>query len=267
MVHAAFIDLVRTKQHSNDVDMMPDLTSLNSDVQLDTQKRKVETAGGNVVSVLLTDRHWDSSECVVRLSDRKATYDGIISCPPDWTILIENKPNADNVWQEQLMPSRHSFEDPETLTVQPKLVVILWSELIERLTTLMSSRSVLGRAEALMVEDFLDLMDSEPRWRGLNPFTTLRICKDDPYRLRRRCSSILEELAPDGIVVQRGQRAGLQLTEFSRQRPCRFAWLGPTDTSSGNWELVLSLYPGDTINQARRFLKNVRVHDFFELRR
>jgi hypothetical protein len=268
MVQVAVVDLIRERQQELGLPMMPPLSMLPEGLILESQKgEKIDQSGGTIISVLLTNDQWSPSAGPLGFSNRLARYDGVIRCLPDWLLLVENKPRVQQVWEEQLHPSRHSFDSTDDFTIQPVPVVIAWSDILGRLAALVSAAGPLvGRFESQMIDDFLELVDRH--WSWLNPYSLLGMCKDSRYLLNKRCRTLLAAVLPGASANKWGAGGSVELVDYSAQAACRFAFLVPRsegDEGWDNWSVCLELYPGDTVLQARRFFAGVDPNSFWEL--
>lgn len=123
-------------------------------------------------------------------------YDGVVHYGGQWVFAIENKPYGD-VREYQLHPN---IEDSEGMEVDPRLVVLVWKDLIHRLHTLGES-DWLDYTQQQLVEDFLRYAQEE--FPTINPYPTLKQCGDDLDKLNRRCEDLMQELAPDRLDMRR----------------------------------------------------------------
>jgi hypothetical protein len=110
----------------------------------------------------------------------------------------------------------------------------------------------------MLVDDFLRFVDDH--FSYLNPYTSLDICKDDAYLIRRRCSSILGEIAPELVKYHHGWADAIHLPSGPAQRIV----LSPTGEGS-EWSIELCMFPAVTVTQARLFYDQVRRDEFLGL--
>lgn len=220
-----------------------------------TQVRSLKDVieSGLLISILVTDEKITMRNEVAG-REREACYDGVISIG-DTTLVIENKPRSHNVWEEQLSPN---IKDIKGLTVLKVAAVLEWKQIITGLNELNKMESI-GGAEELLIDDFLQFVDRN--FTYLNPFTSFSICKDEDA-LRKRCVSIMEELYPGKIEHHRGWKDSIRLEE----RSIKEIALSPNINKDGDWEILLEMYPGDTMNQAREFHRTVDVKRLLKLR-
>jgi hypothetical protein len=194
LVQAAFMDLVREAQLRNGSgQIIPALTAMDSECNIETQVSAIGQEEGTLVSILLTDEHF-TPENAIRASERGARYDGVIYFPPDWILVIENKPFSANVWEGQLAPS---LPQGSSIRVEMTLVDIPWRLLIDRLNSLLERKLVNG-SECLLVEDFLEFVDGN--FSYLNPYGSFSQCKGRKYLLEKRCAAVLESIAKGNVT-------------------------------------------------------------------
>jgi hypothetical protein len=241
---SAFIDLVRESMEKNEGgETLPPLSALaNTTLEMRTQVSSITDKTGNLVSIVMTDEEWKPSpEFKVEHDDRTPRYDGVISLDPDWILVIENKPYHGDIWEEQLNPNLAGASE---ITVVDDHVVIIWREVITRLTSI-CERDLVSGAERLIVDEFLEFV--EDQFGSLNPYSKLSLCKDHDYRLRNRCEVILAQLSGSSVH----NRAGFK--DFIRAESHAFSdiYLYVKKTLPNQWSLTLDLFPGNTMNQAR----------------
>ncbi len=105
-------------------------------------------------------------------------------------------------------------------------------------------------AEAEVLKDFLDFV--ERNHGDLGPFTRLRVCGRNRYRILRRLRSVLEEVLGGPATVERNQWARWELPQGET---VRYVFLA-LEQLDGNAEVQLRLYPGDTLGQARQLFRD-----------
>jgi len=203
-VQAAFIDAVREKQSDQGDDpLVPSRTVTDTGVDaVWSQVGNLRTDEGRVLSILLTNREWDGEE-EVQPSDRKPVYDGVVHYGEQWVFAIENKPYGD-VRESQLHPN---VEDSEGLDVDPRLIVLVWEDLIRRLHVLRQS-DWLDYTQKQLVNDFLWYAQDE--FPKINPYPSLKHCEDDLDKLDRRCKAIMKELGPGRVETHKSWRTYLE---------------------------------------------------------
>ncbi len=257
ITQALFLDLISEALPAHDV---PSLSRMNAPLEVRTQVRNLRYASGTLLSVLITDQPISLPE--VRWSDRTAVYDGVLNFG-DWTFIIESKPDAADVWTEQLSPARTSVPEEHELTLLPHAACLTWQDLFKRLIEL-EAKDLISATGKLLVQDFLALVDEF--YPKLAPYREFALCGDHPLRLTKRCQMLLEQLAA-GTSVQVGNRPG---------RPPYLALDGDIATEAhlliedpkrgGAWEVRLDLWPADSVTQARTFFSTVDKATLFGLR-
>jgi hypothetical protein len=254
MVQALFIDLVRKELAERSPDAPDPLSLAGNSAELQTQTGAISESQGKVLSILMTDRKTTVEEDV-RWSDRSPRYDGYMVWD-DWVIIVENKPRQANVWREQLNPSRNGLPPDHELEVHPVGVALAWKDVISGLTSLLERGAISG-AEARMADDFRDFVAR--RFAFLNPFDRLSLCKGHRYLIRKRLEDLLQSIGD--VADARG--APLRL----RGGPTKYAYLEPSHSEdpSGPTHIVLSLYPADTVGQARAFYRRIDAGRLGEL--
>jgi hypothetical protein len=253
-VQVAFIDAIRENQREQgNGSAVPARTVTDVGVgSVWSQVGDLRTDEGRVLSILLTNREWDG-EVDIQPSDRTPVYDGVVHYAEQWVFAIENKPYGD-VREEQLHPN---VDDSEGLDVDPRLVVLVWKDLIRRLHALGES-GWLDSTQQRLVDDFLRYAQDE--FPEINPYPTLKHCGDDLDKLDRRCEDLMQELAPDRVDTRRWGTY-IRVPELKAAKVV----LVSAQESNGSWEIDLGLYPGDTVSQARSLYSRVEVEKLLAL--
>lgn len=245
-------------------------TIIPSISEIDFEKMEIETQKSNIkdllcdqlISVLITDQIFDKPLQDIAISERGARYDGIVSFPDRLTLLIENKPNYYNVWDEQLHPSLLSLADVDKEIELVKVPALLeWKEIIKKLSKLLPLNSING-TEKIIIEDFLEFIDSY--FPSLNPYDNFAQCKNYLPHLKRRANNILKSLVVDENTVKyhRGWANSYIETSFEEIR-----MVGLIIREENNiWYLRIELWFGDTMNQARSFYNsNIQFEEILSL--
>ena len=232
----------------------PSLPSSDHVPLFQTQVGKIGCDAKRLLSILLTDSHFDQPVSV-EITDRGARYDGVIAYPPDWVFVIENKPHHEHVWNKQLSPA---FEKGCQIdVVESPAVVVPWQELITGIRKLLTSGEAIG-ASGELLRDFLDYL--RQNFSFLNPYTEVGICGDDLALLDNRCRAILEEIAPGRVQYHRGWHHHIAFDHAVAQEIG--LWANP---SSAGWCIFLGIYPGDSMTQARRLYKHLNIAGLLKL--
>ena len=244
---AIVLDLIR--EELTEYTSIPTLTQMSRTADIMTQAVSLPQNIQRLVSVLITDEKIENLPCIEPI-ERGARYDGVLDYG-DWTFIIENKPSAGDVWQDQLKPAKSSLKGSTDVQVISRCVCLVWREIILRLGQL-EQNQLLSHQGEIMLGDFLAMIDDE--YSFLAPFKSFSLCKNDPDRLVKRCRLIVANIAkmvnlevgnrrsrfpyiyyPEGIVEE------IDLESRSIR-----------DVSK-SWELCINLWPADTVTQAKAF--------------
>ena len=253
-VQAAFIGAIREKQREQgNVSVVPSRTETDKGFGgVWSQVGNLRTDEGQVLSILLTNREWEGED-EIQPSDRTPVYDGVVHYGEQWVFAIENKPYGD-VRESQLHPN---VEGAEGLEVDPRLVVLVWKDLIRRLHALGES-DWLDYTQHQLVNDFLRYAQAE--FPEINPYPTLKHCGDDLDKLNRRCEDLMQELAPDRLDTRRWGPY-IRVPELEAAKVA----LVSAEERHGNWVIDLALHPGDTVSQSRSLYSRVDVDEILVL--
>ena len=176
----------------------------------------------------------------IQITNRGQVLDGIVRYGDELLIVIETKLDgsvATNQARDLNIHGAHVRFDGEVHTVSWRDLLAAWSDLVE-------SEVVVGAERALII-DFLDYV--ERYFSRLGPYTTLARCKDNAFRIRRRLSSLLNEIA-GGIVEH-----WLELSERSTVDRASMKYDEPSQ------HISLVLCPADTLAQAKAFYKHLKA--------
>lgn len=243
VAHAAWLDLVdrsHIQNYGNGVPKLHELPAATFMTQTATLGDPVE----RVFSVLHTDENYFTKKDVER-SDRNQVLDGVVSYAPELALVIENKPSSKNVWDGQL-----NVNVPETVEHDPRHACVKWRSIVRAWSDLLQAGR-LSPAERVFIEDFLEFV--EEFFPHLQPFHTLAACGTDEYRLRRRCRRILEAIAPGTVK----DIAGWSYIDIPADVVALRIALNPVLPQN----LKLSVYPGDTLRQAKKLYADFRLED------
>lgn len=227
-----------------------------------TQVTHLGNDGSFVVSVLLSDESL-VMPVTVGLSERRARYDGAVWYR-DLTLHIENKPHRSDVRAEQLSPSARSFGDPADIEVYKEVVALEWAEVLEGIRAYATS-PLASYAERTLAEDFLAFVeDVHP---ALNPYRTFKRCGTVQAALDKRIRRLLEMIGR-ALGYDVGTRPGgypyLHLpTKAVRELHIKAHPSQASEQSPGLLEE--SIYPADTVGQAREFFQRVDRDAFLAL--
>lgn len=258
IVQACFIEMIREEMNNQQCDqVIPSLFdkfSLVESVQTQiTDKNDLFKAaiGRRLVSIIISDEKL-FKEVKVEKCDRNARYDGVILYQPGRVMVIENKPSVENVWVGQLNPNVSG-----EIEIEEKPISLSWRGIIEGFTSLIEKNLVRG-IEKDLLEDFLEFIDNE--YPQLNPYTNFSICKNIEYLITRRCITVMENSGLGKVEYHRGWKYHIVLDMEAVKQIA----LSPS-FEGDEWHIVLEMYPGDTMNQARSFYGNVDKERFFSL--
>lgn len=255
LVEQLFIELLRERMHDSGITALPDslysaaggVDSVESQVWSST-KHRLEGESGRLVSVILTDELLEPEHRVTR-SPRLAVYDGFLKLRPNWTVVLENKPDHNNIWVDQLSSAFN--EDYE---IEPTPVVITWSEIIRRLGLLITNSLVHDAARAL-VEDFLNYVTAY--FPELNPYDTFGLCSEHTHLVEKHCVAIMTQASLGPVEYHRGWYHSIRL---SHKPGIKEVSLHSNTETDSPWPLSLDLHPGDTMNQARALYQTLNIH-------
>lgn len=241
-----FIEYVRSKHITKNTEKpISILEFLESGWEIKTQKRNPEINTNYLVSILITDENLASYNETVKLSERNARYDGIITFGNSLTMVIENKPRSSNVWFEQLYPSRQNLSD-DTL-VYKNSSKLEGKEIIKQLNFLLTTQTI-SSYEKILIEDFLSYVDEN--FPFLNPYDNFHQCKGNAELLNRRIHNILLSIARDKnkVLYHKGWGYYIQ-TPFQQIHEIGLI----LNKDEKDWWIDLSLFFGASQRQAISF--------------
>lgn len=229
---------------------------------ISTQTGQIGEEASLIVSVLISDRSLpDTME--VEASDRRARYDGVIEFVDGLVLIVENKPSSANVWAAQLSPSVQSLSHlTDSPDIFERAVTLEWGDLLEGVLNFTGSR-VASFPEREIASDFLAFV--EELHPPLSPYQTYELCGERPEALKKRTAGLLRALGEElgfELGVRPGNRPFVQLP-FKTARQLHIRIKQP----AGEEDLLLrpSIWPGDTVRQARAFFKQVEREAFLSL--
>lgn len=258
LAQSAFIEQIREAQRDQKVDrehLVPPYHTQKGGIRLiETQVNKVtpdqgEDGAERLLSLLITDKSWKATKPVAK-SQRGARYDGVLQFG-SFVMTLENKPYSEKVWEDQLHPA---MDEDSDITIVEKPVVLLWPDIILTLRHLLVNGS-LEVSQARLVDDFLQYVQDQ--FEYLNPFAKLSECEGSKLLIRKRLRALLAEIEEEVTGSNStGSYSGgfVTLSNESIRRLC--LWLEDLD---GEPCIVLGLFPGDTMNQARAFFREDKV--------
>lgn len=173
--------------HSND------LIDIEVKTQVDKEDKLLKQLSDfNVLSILISNEHYNTKD-EVRKDEYNHRYDGVIKTINN-VFVIEDKPNVDNVWREQL----NLNIDSKNNVIVKTLCSLKWSDIINFSNDLLQS-NILSPLENLLINDFLDYVDANYSW--LNAYNRFSLCKDNDYLLNKRCINIMSQLYEKAEVL------------------------------------------------------------------
>jgi hypothetical protein len=111
----------------------------------------------------------------------------------------------------------------------------------------------LNGAEKIIIDDFLDYIDRN--FKFLNPYDNISLCKNDKSLLIRRIKNLLESIVKNKNDIKY-QRSWAYYIETNLKELRMIGLVVNYPEEPKEWKLDLSLYYGDTMNQARSFYSN-----------
>ncbi|WP_336093416.1 hypothetical protein [Leeuwenhoekiella sp. CH_XMU1409-2] len=241
------------KEEVDEEKLLSSSSLLNEDIQFKTQVGSIQFETETLLSVLITNDKLTPQKSIEPI-DRGAVYDGIITLGGSVSIIIETKPNMDNVWENQLCPSKaHLGED---IRILKKPVILTWASIIKWLNEFTQS-SKHNYTEKLVASDFLSLVQSN--FSYLNPYDRYSYCKGNDSLILKRTENLLKSIVKDDAVVRYHQGWGyfIETLNFKSIRK-----IGLIYNANNKW-LDLSFFFGDTQGQARAYYPTpVKISDF-----
>jgi hypothetical protein len=212
-----------------------------------TQQRAVRSATERdpeaaLVSVYLSPEAPLTGDEIVVESERGQVLDAIVDYGGELLVVVENKvADAD---ARQALNINTSGSYVRVAHGQP-LVVVRWRDLLVDFMALRDPElQLVSAAEGLLLDDFLFYV--EDYFPSLGPYGSLDICHGNAWRIGRRLRQILVDVAEaEAIRNSYGHYVRLD-ADLVAQVYVRFEQQG------GPW-IELSVFPGDTLTQARAF--------------
>jgi hypothetical protein len=216
-----------------------------------TQSRAVKVARNAdeavpLISVFLTPNE-PLGEGVIVESDRGQVLDAIIDYGGELVMVVENKLGDDSDWQARELNLGDSGVRVE---MGQQRQVVSWPDMIADVIGILE-RGLASGAEAGVLSDFLTFVENH--FAALGPYRTLPLCGGDEFRISRRLRAVLSEAAAREAHIDKwGPTVELPHLPGTGSR----AYLRSTPDPCG---IELSLYPADTLSQAREFYTNKNV--------
>lgn len=233
VVHQAWLSRVAPGQRLHDL----------PPASYNTQRRAVRAAGVAdehvpLISVFLAPSEPLGDEAIVRASERLQVLDAVIEYGEELVVVIENKvAEASDVQARELNIDGAGVQ----LVAGQERQVVTWPQVIADITGIVE-RGLVGGTERSVLEDFLAYV--EDHFAGLGPYRTLGLCADNEFRVARRLRALLGEAAGQEARIDKwGPTVALPELLGTAARAYLFCTPG----------VELSLYPADTLSQARAF--------------
>ena len=173
-------------------------------------------------------------------SDRQQILDGIVTYGSSLVVVIENKITASAVTEQPHKINLHGASVVFEKTPRP----VTWQQLLGILSDVLE-RELISGSERLLVSDFLEFV--EQHFPEIGPYSTLRRCGDNRFRIERR----LDLIQGKALKTDSGKRQGWR--DILGTNKIFMAYLGLTNDGA---EVCLQMYPGDTLGQSRDFYRD-----------
>ncbi len=249
-VQIAFFEMIRGKLKTMELESIAQGKLSVSEVrtQVNSGNYLRDKREHNIVSVIISDDEFEK-EHEVRESSRDGRYDGVIICDPSWIFIIENKPSATNIWEEQ---TNIPEEDVEGNNLVQELCRLSWREVIE-LLRLIIQNDIASKLEKIIIDDFLEYVNDNYDW--LNPYNEFGLCKENKWLLDKRCDDILKKCFKDKEINRHPGWKNYVDTSSEDAAVHQLA----LDYDSNSRKIILWMYVGEKIDSARFFYKNVDI--------
>jgi hypothetical protein len=174
---------------------------------------------------------------VIQESNRGQVLDGIIQYGNEKVIVLESKLYGPADQRQAGHINLHG----QPVAFHGRIREITWRNVLGTFADLADEkRGLISGAEQKILDDFLKFVDMN--FSQLGPFNTLRRCKMVSSRIDRRLRTILSEVLGNDDGVLPGTHAAIKT-----------AYLGykDADQKDSNRQVELTMYPADTLAQAR----------------
>jgi hypothetical protein len=222
-----------------------------SKIEIQTQKRSLPETN-KYLSVLITNEPTIINQKIIPV-DRNPIYDGVIKIGESLTIFIETKPNKNNVWENQLCPSKSDISEYSELIEIP--AILEWKEIINILHNIQDIQGI-SFQEKRLINDFFELINSN--FSFLNPYDKLSKCTDK-FLIEKRIQNILNAIAlkPDLVQYHTNWSYYIDL-KYSEIRKIA---LKLNYENNDDWSLSIICDFGATVGQARAFYRKVNNYN------
>jgi hypothetical protein len=236
-------------------DELPDASSLlQEDIQFGTQVGSAQFETSRLLSILITNESYQP-KIKIEGNERDAVHDGLITIGDDLSLIIETKPNTNDVWEAQLCPSKKDLS--EEVEVLPTPVVLTWHEIISWLHQFTHSERH-HYAEKQLASDFLDLVQRS--FSYLNPYDRLDLCGDNEGLIKKRNQYLLKSIVNEKEMVKYHNGWGYYIELPSSYKSIRKVSLILTKDQ----KIELNLYFADTQGQGKALYPIELDIDYFE---
>ena len=194
-----------------------------------------------LVSVFLAPNQPLGDNVIVTESDRHQVLDAVIEYDDALVMVVENK-----VAEASDAQARELNITGTGVVIAPgqERQVVTWPEVIADITGIVE-RGLVGGAERAVLEDFLAYV--EDHFAELGPYRTLGLARGNAFRTARRLRALLAEASGrESRIDKWGPTLDLPELPGTASRAYLF------HVEDG---IELSLYPADTLSQARAFYK------------
>jgi hypothetical protein len=211
-----------------------------------TQRRAVRTESDTedqvpLVSVFLAPNRPLGEDVIVKESDRQQVLDAVIEYGDALVMVVENKVAEDSDAQARELNITGSGV---VIAAGQERAVVTWPQVIGDITGIVE-RGLAGGAERVVLEDFLAYV--EDHFAELGPYRTLGLTQGNEFRTRRRLRALLgEATGREARIDKWGPTVDLPELPGTASRAYLFL---------KNAGIELSVYPADTLSQARAFYK------------
>ena len=230
-------------------------------ISMETSRIDESIQPQQLVSVLLTDEKIQN-KIKVKWIERDARYDGVISYPNGLTLIVENKLDHGNVWEEQLSPSQNAISDNcrEIVSLHDLAICLEWPDILEAVLKY-SDSEIASFGNRNIARDFLSF--TEKFHPNLTPYRTYILCGNRESALNRRTVCLVDTVA---------KKSGLEVHNrynYCLDRPDGIARIIAfqivINSNRNTWNLRIDLWPASTASQAYNFCESLNRSEFLNL--
>lgn len=239
MCHAAWLNLVDAKLR---LEKLPATTFRTQEARARKGSSQDPDASVRGISVFLTPDHTPHVAGSVQAASRVQILDAIVEYGDDLVVVVENKIAFGVQTTQPTAINTHNAN----IKFDRKVRHVSWQSLLEVFADI-AARSIVSGPEMAVLEDFLEFV--EHFFPQVGPYSTLRRAASSIDRVTRRLDVVLASAV--GVADRPGQGTGwrdLPEPKDGRPRAVEMVKLGLEPASN---RVVLQLYPGDTLTQAR----------------